>query len=130
MSPFPLNRSVPSIEVIETKIMRVFFRDQILCPWGGGYCRRWPIRGCADEQGMVFILSVLKRNIISQKSVLNSVHVLCRKPVNKLEGFVLNRVCILGLFYAQTGLGFQILSGSPILKYWSNTLLGPVSSMG
>ena len=61
MSPFPLNRSVPSIEVIETKIMRVFFRDQILCPWGGGYCRRWPIRGCADEQGMVFILSVLKK---------------------------------------------------------------------
>ena len=32
-------------------------------------------------------------------SVLNSVHVLRRKPGNKLEGFVLNRVCILGISY-------------------------------
>ena len=34
--PFPLNRGVPSIEVIDTKIMRVFFHDQILCPLNGG----------------------------------------------------------------------------------------------
>ena len=47
----------------------------------------------ADEQGMVFILSVLNKVYMS-----NSVHVLCRKPDNKFEGFVLNRVCILGIF--------------------------------
>ena len=34
--PFPLNKGVPSIEVIGTKIMWVFFRDQILCPLNGG----------------------------------------------------------------------------------------------
>ena len=37
--------------------------------------------------------------IISQQSVLNSVHVLCRKLGNKFEVFVLNRVCIFGIFY-------------------------------
>ena len=36
MSPFPLNRDVPSIEVADTKITRAFFRDQILCPLNGG----------------------------------------------------------------------------------------------
>ena len=30
--PFFLNSGVPSIEVIDTKIMRVFLRDQISCP--------------------------------------------------------------------------------------------------
>ena len=30
--PFPLNRDVPSIEVMDTKIMLAFFWDQILCP--------------------------------------------------------------------------------------------------
>ena len=28
---------------------------------GGGYSLIWPIRGCAAGQGMVFVLSVLKR---------------------------------------------------------------------
>ena len=30
--PFPLNGGVPTIELTNTKIMRTFFRDQILCP--------------------------------------------------------------------------------------------------
>ena len=34
--PFLLNRGVPSIEVIDTKIVRVFFRDQITCPLNEG----------------------------------------------------------------------------------------------
>ena len=33
---FPLNRGVPSLEGIDTKIMRTFFRDQISCPLNGG----------------------------------------------------------------------------------------------
>ena len=32
----PLNRGVPSIEVINAKIMWTFFRDQILCPLNRG----------------------------------------------------------------------------------------------
>ena len=34
--PFPLNRGVPSMEVTNTKIKWIFFRDQILCPLNGG----------------------------------------------------------------------------------------------
>ena len=34
--PFPLNRGVLSIEVTDTKIMRTFFWDQLLCPLNGG----------------------------------------------------------------------------------------------
>ena len=33
---FPLNRGVPSLEGIDTKIVWTFFRDQILCPLNGG----------------------------------------------------------------------------------------------
>ena len=33
--PDPLNRGVPSIEVIDTKTMREFFRDQTLGPLNG-----------------------------------------------------------------------------------------------
>ena len=33
--PFPLNRGVHTIELTNTKIMRTFFRDQILCPLNG-----------------------------------------------------------------------------------------------
>ena len=35
MCPFPLNRGVPSIVVTNTKIMRAFFWDQILCLLNG-----------------------------------------------------------------------------------------------
>ena len=34
--PFSLNRGVPSIEVIVTKIIWAFFWDQILCPLNKG----------------------------------------------------------------------------------------------
>ena len=33
--PFPLNRGVPSIQVTNTRIMWISFRDQILCPLHG-----------------------------------------------------------------------------------------------
>ena len=38
--------------------------------------------------------------------------VLCPKQGNKIEGVVLNRVCILGIFLSLTGSGFQIVSSS------------------
>ena len=37
---------------------------------------------------------------------------LCPKQGNKIEGVVLNRVCILGFFLSKTGSGFQVPSGS------------------
>ena len=37
--PFSLNRSVPSIEVIDTKIIWAFFWDQISCPLNRGVPR-------------------------------------------------------------------------------------------
>ena len=46
---------------------------------------------------------------------------LCAKQGNKIEGVVLNRVCILGFYLALTGSWFQTLSGSPIPKYLSST---------
>ena len=46
--------------------------------------------GCAAGQGVVFVLSVLNR-------VYNFVQD-CPKQGNKIEGVVLNRVCILGIF--------------------------------
>ena len=36
MCPFSLNRGVPLIQVTDTKIIWVFFRDQSLCPLNGG----------------------------------------------------------------------------------------------
>ena len=50
--------------------------------------------------------------------------VLCHKQRNKIEGVVLNRVCIVGSF-CPVGSGFQTLSVSRILKYWSSTLPPP-----
>ena len=50
-----------------------------------------PIRGCAAGQGMVFVLSVLNRVICNFAPVFP-------KQGNKIEGLVLKRVCILGLF--------------------------------
>ena len=50
--------------------------------------------------------------------------VLCHKQRNKIEGVVLNRVCIVGSF-CPIGSGFQTLSVSRILKYWSSTLPPP-----
>ena len=74
MCPFPLNRGVPSIEVIDTKIVGVFPGTNFVslewkCPEstgvpkarGGGYSLRWCIQGCVAEQGIVFVLSVLNR---------------------------------------------------------------------
>ena len=46
------------------------------------------------------------------------------KQGNKIEGVVLNRVCILGFYLSLTGSWFQTLSGSPIPKYLSSTLPG------
>ena len=46
--------------------------------------------------------------------------VLCHKQRNKIEGVVLNRVCIVGSF-CPVGSGFQTLSVSRIPKYWSRT---------
>ena len=46
--------------------------------------------------------------------------VLCHKQRNKIEGVVLNRVCIVGSF-CPVGSGFQTLSVSRIPKYWSST---------
>ena len=46
--------------------------------------------------------------------------VLFPKQGIKLEGVVLNRVCILGIFLSRTGSAFQNLSGSPTPKYWSS----------
>ena len=46
---------------------------------------------------------------------------LCPKQGNKIEGVVLNRVCILGFYLSLTGSWFQTLSGSPIPKYLSST---------
>ena len=46
--------------------------------------------------------------------------VLCHKQRNKIEGVVLNRVCIVGSF-CPVGSGFQTLSVSRIPKYWSCT---------
>ena len=50
--------------------------------------------------------------------------VLCHKQRNKIEGVVLNRVCIVGSF-CPVGSGFQTLSVSRIPKYWSSTLPPP-----
>ena len=49
---------------------------------------------------------------------------LCPKQGNKIEGVVLDRVCILGFFLSKTGSGFQTLSGSPIPKYCSKICVG------
>ena len=47
--------------------------------------------------------------------------VLCPKQGNKMEGVVLNRVCILRIFCPKQGQGLKpTLSGSPIPKYWSS----------
>ena len=46
--------------------------------------------------------------------------VLFPKQGIKLEGVVLNRVCILGIFLSRTGSAFQNLSGSPTPKYSSS----------
>ena len=80
---------------------------------------------------MVFVLSVLNRvrYIISRKSVLNSVHDLCQsvltinsalghKQSTKIEGVVLNRLGILGIFCPKQDQGFK----SSIPKYWSGIL--------
>ena len=79
---------------------------------GGGCSLRWCIRGCAAEQAIVFVLSVLNRVYNFAKVCLKqcTCPLICRKQGNKFEGFFLNRV------------RFQTLSGSPILNYWSNTL--------
>ena len=50
--------------------------------------------------------------------------VLCHKQRNKIEGVVLNRVCIVGSF-CPVGSGFQTLSVSRIPKYWSSILPHP-----
>ena len=59
-----------------------------------------PIRGCAAGQGMVFVLSVLNRVICNFAPVFP-------KQGNKIEGLVLKRVCILGLFCPKQGQGFK-----------------------
>ena len=61
----------------------------------GVYFLMTPIRGCAAGQGVVFVLSVLNR-------VCNFAHD-CPKQGNKIEGFVQNRVCILGIFCTKHG---------------------------
>ena len=84
---------------------------------------------------MVFVLSVLNRvqYIISRKSVPNNGHDLCQsvliinsalghKQSTKIEGVVLNRVCILGIFCPKQGQGFK----SSIPKYWSSIPPGTV----
>ena len=55
--------------------------------------------------------------------------VLCHKQRNKIEGVVLNRVCIVGSF-CPVGSGFQTLSVSRIPKYWSSTLPTPPPPLG
>lgn len=102
MCPFPLNRSVPSIEVIDTKTVGVFRRTNFVSlEWkypesrgvpkaqGGGCSLRWCIRGCAAEQGIVFVLSVLNRVYNFAKVCLKqcTCPLICRKQGNKFEGF-------------------------------------------
>ena len=52
-----------------------------------------------------------------KKSLLNTF----AKRSNKIEGVVLDRVCIIGFFLSLTGSGFQTFSSSPVTKCWSST---------
>ena len=62
---------------------------------GGGYSLIWPLRGCAGEQAMVFVLSFSKQGIQlrASLSVLNSVNDSCESIVLIInKAVVLNRV--------------------------------------
>ena len=98
-------------------VSRAFF-CLLLDPPGGRVLPIWPIRGFSAGQGMVFVLSVLNR-------VYNFVQVYpkqgawfvwvcsnykqgsCPKQGTKIEGVVLNRVCILGILCSKQGQGFN-----------------------
>ena len=84
----------------------------------GEYSLIWPIRGCAAGQGMGFVLSVLNRVYnfaqVCPKQCARFVRVCSNykqgngpKQDTKIEGVVLNRVCILGIFCPKQGQGFK-----------------------
>ena len=56
----------------------------------------------------------------------NGVHfVHCLQQGSKIEGVVLNRVCILGILCPKQGQGFKSPSGSTTPKYWSTSPTTP-----
>ena len=61
----------------------------------------------------------------------NGVHfVHCLQQGSKIEGVVLNRVCILGILCPKQGQGFKSPSGSTTPKYWSTSPITPPSPGG
>ena len=85
--------------------------------WGVGR----GVQGCATGQFMIFILFALIKHIILQESVLNSVHFLCPKQCNKIEGFVLFRIRLSKLWQPKL---------YPNIGQVPTCLLHPVGTMG
>ena len=119
-----------------------------MCHWtGDGFCPLCPKQGihiiscapvliinrmefvsipCNKNTKAMTITGICSIEIANKRLKKKKKHAffLCPKQGYKLEGIILNRVCILE-FFCLTGSGFQNVRNSPcgssILKCWSNT---------
>ena len=73
---FPLNKSIPSIEVTNTKILWTFFRDQILSPLNGAV----PWIEVSQRRGST-VLSIWKRKL----TVSSGIKYFLRRPFVQLS---------------------------------------------